>query len=212
MFIKALHTFSGILDLSALERLQESNPSEKDNFRVSIRPGEVIEADDKFYSLTNIQNALRMGYIEIGDIPSIPNLTSSLIDPSYNGTTMSKTAGEILAVGDLAYYKEDGKVYKAKADSTATMICIGIATNAANINNPVVLLMEGLMRNSSVFNFTVGGQASKPAAIVYVDEILAGKTTQLRSTTSTHIVQIIGYAVTKDVLQFKPDYTYIEIK
>lgn len=65
MIINALNTFSGILDLSALERLQESNPCEKYPFRVSIRAGESIVADDKFYTLTSIQNAIALGYIQI---------------------------------------------------------------------------------------------------------------------------------------------------
>jgi len=58
---------------------------------------------------------------------------------------------------------------------------------------------------------TAGGQASKPSAITYVSETDFGKTTQVRSITPTHIVQIIGYAVATDILSFKPDYTYIEI-
>jgi hypothetical protein len=208
VIIKALNTFSGILDLSALERLQESNPCEKYPFRLYIRPGQVVEADDKFYSLTSIQNALRLGYIQIGNLS---NLNVSLIDPSYSGTTVTQTAGEALVIGDVVYYKNDGKVYKAKADSTTTMICMGIATASCSINNSVVLLVDGMIRNSSVFNFTVGGQASSPNAIVYVSETTYGDVTQLRSITSGHIVQIIGYAVTTDVLNFKPDYTYIEI-
>jgi len=210
MIIRALNTFSGILDLSALERLQESNPYEKDNFRISIRPGEVIEVDDKCYSLTAIQNAIRLGYIQIGDMPSIPTLNYTLVDPSYNGITMSKVAGEALVAGDLVYYRSDGKVYKTKADSTTTMICMGVVTASASADSSVVLLMEGLMRDSSVFSFTVGAQASA-TAIVYVADNAFGKTTQTRPVASGHIVQIIGYAVTIDVLQFKPDYTYIEL-
>lgn len=209
MLIKALQTFSGVLDLSALERLQEANPCEKYPFRLYIRPGESVEVDDKFYSLTSIQNAIRWGYIQVGNLP---NLNVTLIDLSYAGTTMTQTAGEAIDRGNLVYYKSDGKVYKAQADSTSTMICVGIATASSALNASVTLLIDGLIRNSSVFSFTAGGQASSSSAIVYVSETTAGATTQLRSTTSGHIVQIIGYAVTGDILNFKPDYTYIEIK
>lgn len=208
MIIKALNTFSGILDLSALERLQESNPCEKYPFRLYIRPGEAVEADDKFFTLTSIQNALKLGYIQVGNLG---NLNTTLFDPSYTGITMTRKAGENLNRGDIVYYKDDGKVYKAKADTTNTMICIGIVTFATSIDDDAVLLIDGLMRNSSVFSFTTGGQASKPSAIVYVSETTYGAVTQTRSVTSTHIVQIIGYAVTNDTLNFKPDYTYIEI-
>jgi len=208
MIIKALNTFSGILDIGALERLQESNPCEKYPFRLYMRPNEVVTVDDKFYSLASIQNALRLGYIEIGNLP---NLNISLIDHSYSGTIVSQTAGEALVTGDVVYYNNDGKVYKAKADSTTTMICMGIVTASCAINASAILLVDGMMRDSSVFSLTVGGQASSPNAIVYVSETTYGDVTQLRSITSGHIVQIIGYAVTTDVLNFKPDYTYIEI-
>ena len=211
VIIKALNTFSGILDLSALERLQESNPCEKYPFRLYIRPGQVVEADDKFYSLTSIQNALRLGYIQIGNLPSIPDLNVSLVDPSFNGITVSQIAGEALDIANVVYYKDDGKVYKARANSNDTMICVGIATSSVSINSPVVVLIDGLIRNSSVFHFTTGGQASKNSAIVYVSETSYGNVTQTRSVTSGHIVQIIGYAVTTDILNFKPDYTYIEL-
>lgn len=211
MIIKALNTFSGILDLSALERLQEQDPIEKYPFRHFIRPGESIEVDDKFYTLTSIQNALAGGYIEIGNIPDDPNMNSALVDPSYSGTTLAGIAGENLVFGDIVYYKNDAKVYKAKADSATTMVCMGIVTADALANASVVLLVDGLIRSSSVFSFTIGGQASSASAIVYVSETAAGNVTQTRSTTSTHIVQIIGYAVTADVLNFKTDYTYIEI-
>jgi hypothetical protein len=209
MIIKALNTFTSVLDLSAMERLQERNPCEMYPFRLFMRPGDVVEADDKFYNLLRIQDALRLGYIEIGNLGN--NQNPNLVDMSYVGTTMTQTAGEALVTGNVVYYKNDGKVYKAKADSTTTMICIGMATAVCAINNPVVLLMDGMIRNSSLFSFTVGGQASSPNAIVYVSETSYGGITQLRSITSGHIVQIIGYAVTTDILNFKPDYTYIEI-
>jgi len=211
VIIKALNTFAGILDLSALERLQEPDPFEKQIFRHYIRPGETIEVDDKFYTLTSIQNALRLGYIEIGNIPDDPSQNTSLVDPSYSGTTLTATAGENLVLGEVVYYNVDGKVYKAKADSTTTMICMGIVTAASNANAQVILLIDGLIRSSSAFSFTVGGQASSLTAMVYVSETVAGEVTQTRSTTSSHIVQIIGYAVTADLLAFKPDYTYIEL-
>ena len=94
MLIKALNTFSGILDLSSLERLQESNPIEQIPFRHYLRPGNIIEVDDKFYTLVSIQNAIRMGYIEVGNLGVDPNLNKALIDPSYSGTTITKPAGE----------------------------------------------------------------------------------------------------------------------
>jgi hypothetical protein len=67
MIIKANNTFVGILDLSSLERLQESNPLESLQFRRTIKPNQIIEVEDKWYWLTNIQSALKLGHIEIFD-------------------------------------------------------------------------------------------------------------------------------------------------
>jgi hypothetical protein len=211
MIIKALHTFSGTLDLSALERLQESNPLEAYPFRLYIKPGESIYADDKFYALTSIQNAIKLGYIEIGDVGNT-TLNTSLVDHTYHGTTITQIAGESLSNGDLVYYRDDAKVYKAKADSTDTMLCMGICTTNVSANVGVVVLIDGIVRNSSVFNFTTGGQISKTNSLVYVDENIAGRTSQYHPVGSGHISQIIGYAITEDTLSFKPDHTYIEVK
>lgn len=65
MIIKANKNFSGILDLSSLERLQEDNPLERLPFHLTIKPGQLIEVDDKWYNLKNIQSSLKIGYIKI---------------------------------------------------------------------------------------------------------------------------------------------------
>jgi len=212
MIIKALFTFEGILDLSSLERLQEQSIFEKYPFRLNMRPGEVIEVDDKFFSLISVQNALSLGYIEIGNLQDGSNpINPNLIDPSYMGTSLIQIAGENISIGDAVCYSSDEKVYKAKADSTLTMICMGIATEDAVVDAEVILLIDGLMRNSSVFSFIAGGQASSATALVYVSDVTAGAITQVRPTTSTYIVQIIGHATTSDILNFKIDPTYIEL-
>ena len=107
MIIRALNTFAGILDLGALERLQEPDPIEKQSFRHYVRPGDTIEVDDKFYTLSSIQNAIKLGYIEVGNIPDDANLNPALVDPSYSGITLAETAGEALSFGEVVYYNND---------------------------------------------------------------------------------------------------------
>ena len=211
MIIKALHTFAGILDLSSLERLQESNPIESYPFHLYIRAGDIVQVDDKFFTLTSIQNAIKLGYVEVGNISNDSSYNTSLIDPSFNGITITHVAGESLTAGELVYYKDDGKIYRAKADSTNTMICVGLATTNVLANSPSPILLSGYMRNSNVFNFITGAQVSKTNATVYVSNLTAGKATQTRPITSSHLVQIIGYAASNDVLSFSPDYTFIEL-
>lgn len=65
MIITATNAFQGTIDLSAGERLQEDNPTEKIPFRLYMKPGETVEVDDKFYTLRNIQGALSLGYIQV---------------------------------------------------------------------------------------------------------------------------------------------------
>ena len=65
MIITANNNFSGYLDLSAMERLKESNPLESIPFRLSIRAGESVTVDDQFRFLHNIQEAIKAGYISI---------------------------------------------------------------------------------------------------------------------------------------------------
>ena len=110
-----------------------------------------------------------------------------------------------------AQYK-DGKLYKANADSSATMIVIGMATEGASVGDDVIILTEGWVRNSG-FNFTVGGQASKSAnsSIICVSDTANGEVSQIRPTASTHVAQILGYAIAEDIMNFKPDYTFVEL-
>lgn len=65
MRIRAKTNFTGVLDLSTQERLGESNPLEAETMRAYIKPGETIDVDDKFFYTLNIQNALRLGYIDV---------------------------------------------------------------------------------------------------------------------------------------------------
>lgn len=205
MIIKALNTFSGILDLSSLERLQESNPFEKYPFRLYMRPGESVEVDDRYYTLTSIRNAIDLGYIEVGNLIGL-NLVARLVDLSYSGTVLTKVAGESIGFGDVLYYKTDGKLYMAKADSMSTMLCIGISTANVVANASIIVLVDGIIRNSSKFHFEIGSNV--PA---YVSDTTFGGIIQSPSETSGHIVQIIGNPIATDVLSFSPDYTYIEI-
>ena len=65
MIITATNLFTGTLDLSAGERLQEDNPLEKQPFRLYIKPGETVTVPDQYYVLRKIQSALQLGYIHV---------------------------------------------------------------------------------------------------------------------------------------------------
>lgn len=62
MFLRALHT-SGMLDISSQESLQVYNESEP--FRLALRPGQVVEVEDHWRKLKNIDSAIRCGLLEV---------------------------------------------------------------------------------------------------------------------------------------------------
>lgn len=62
MKLRALHT-SGILDISSQEALQVYNESEP--FRLALKPGQVVEVEDHWRKLKNIDNAITCGLLEV---------------------------------------------------------------------------------------------------------------------------------------------------
>jgi len=65
MRIRAKQPFPSAIDLSTLERLKEKNPIEAIPFKLLMKPGQVVDVDDQFRFIHNIQAAIRQGYIEI---------------------------------------------------------------------------------------------------------------------------------------------------
>ncbi len=65
------------------------------------------------------------------------------------------------------------------------------------------LLKSGYVRNDA-WNWTKG-------QLLYVSPATAGLITATKPTTAGQRIQIVGYAVSPDVIYFNPDYTWIEI-
>jgi len=83
MIITALNTFTGRLDLSANQKLQDKSGLEGLPFQLTVVPGQVITVEDKWYNLRSIQSAISSGFItvqpprpivhdfiDLGDVPS----------------------------------------------------------------------------------------------------------------------------------------------
>ena len=73
MIITALYTFTGRIDLSANPILQDLNEIEALPFQLTMIPGQVFTADDRFYTLRSIQSALADGFISIVIAPIVHN-------------------------------------------------------------------------------------------------------------------------------------------
>jgi hypothetical protein len=95
MRITATETIPGIIDLSALERLYESNPIERESFRVSIGPKQSIVVDDKYYTLHQIQVALDRGWITISDFDQQTAFEEEISSPESTTSNLNLTKVEI---------------------------------------------------------------------------------------------------------------------
>lgn len=60
MILRALHT-EGFLDISSLEQIE----GETGSFRLTLSPGQVVEINNKWRGLRNIQGAIDRGLLEV---------------------------------------------------------------------------------------------------------------------------------------------------
>jgi hypothetical protein len=120
------------------------------------------------------------------------------------GITEEKTAGEILAFGDIVYFAIDGKAYKADASPTISppdkYPAMAMAAGAIGANQRGSFLLWGTARNDA-WNWTVGG-------ILYLSTV-AGQMTQIMPPSTDDVVQILGVAhVNADTIYFRPSIDY----
>lgn len=123
-------------------------------------------------------------------------------DHSWSGVTATLTAGENLVIGDVVYAKSDGKMWKADADAVTTMPGVALATGTINANATGEFLLLGYMRDDT-WNWTVGGY-------LYVSTT-PGNPTQTAPSGSGDQVQVLGVAITADIIYFCPSLELVEI-
>lgn len=123
-------------------------------------------------------------------------------DHTASGLLVSMTAGESLAFGDLVYFKSDGKVWKANANSYSQLPAMGIATTTASANGSVTVLLYGIARDDS-WTWTVGGK-------IYMSTT-NGTMSQTAPTGSSDAIQVVGVATHADRMLFNPSYNHLEL-
>lgn len=133
-------------------------------------------------------------------IDSIIPINTSLADLMYSGISIAIVYGESITEGDLLYLAADGTVMKADANAIGKYPVMGLAlATASSGSNPV--LIYGSYRNDTRYNFTIGG-------LVFLS-VTAGGETQTAPTATDDVIQIVGIALTADIILFKPEYTYL---
>lgn len=129
-------------------------------------------------------------------------LDASLSDATFSGIKATLTAGENLVIGDVCYIKSDGKLWKADASAIATASAVAIALATISADASGSFGIHGYLRKDSLYALTIGG-------LVYLSET-AGAATQTAPTTTDAVTQILGVALTADILYFNPQLVQVE--
>ena len=102
------------------------------------------------------------------------------------------TAGENLVLGDWVYVSAANTVSKAQADDEATMPCIGVAIETINNTESGTIRLDGVMTGLS--SLTAGD-------VYYVDHSSAGAIVSTTPSSSGHVIQRVGTAISTTELQ-----------
>ena len=124
-------------------------------------------------------------------------------DHTWSGMTATLTAGENLALGDVGYIKSDGMVWKANAGAASTMPGVVLATGTITAEDEGEFLVLGFMRRDDSWDWTPGG-------LIYCDTT-SGALTQTAPSESGDQVQVVGMAITADIILFSPSYELVEV-
>ena len=100
-------------------------------------------------------------------------------------------AGATIAQWEAVYLASDGEWALADANGTGTYPARGLAVAAGTDGNPLTVITEGVVRNDA-WAWTVGGQ-------VYLSGT-AGALTQTAPSTTGDKLQLVGFALSADVL------------
>jgi hypothetical protein len=143
----------------------------------------------------------RLNRIDAGNI-TIDNTPNT--DHTAEGPKTNLTAGASLVFGDVCYMGSDGKMEKGDADAVATAFCWVIALATIAEDSAGSFALPGCFVRDDSWNWTSIGQP------VYLDTATAGGLTQTAPSGADDVIQIIGIAVTADVIFFYPQLVQVE--
>ncbi len=135
-----------------------------------------------------------------GDDGKIPNLdaagrlSTTFMPTGFGADTITGTAGETLAAGDLVYVAAAGTIFKADADAAAKMAVGFVLAGISSAATGTVYFGSGMI---------TGLSSLTPGAIYYLSSTAGGITTTAPTGTGK-IQQQVGVAVSATVLYFEP--------
>jgi hypothetical protein len=124
-------------------------------------------------------------------------------DNSWTGVTAILTAGTALAFPNVVYFGSDGKMELIDANAAATMPAVAIACGTIAENATGIFLLLGFIRYST-WTWT-------PGDWLYASALAAGGIVSTAPAGSGDQVQVIGRAMTSDVILFQPSPVLVEI-
>lgn len=128
-------------------------------------------------------------------------ITTGTVDTKFKYTGSWATAGEDLVFGNVVYYAADSTWMKADADTVGTAYNIAWGFVAADISNGST---GTIMRRGTAF---LTSWDWTPGAVLYVSTT-AGAITESPDTSAGHVLQIVGFALHPDLIEFDPDPTW----
>lgn len=141
---------------------------------------------------------------------SLPNATGTVMldsvsaslgtDDTYQGLTVAglNNSGGVTQ-WDVVYLNSSSAWVLADANGSGTYPAIGLATATASTGNATTVIYSGTVRNDA-WAWTIGGNIYVSAA--------AGSLTQTAPSTTGDKVQVVGVALTADIMLVKPSSDY----
>jgi hypothetical protein len=125
----------------------------------------------------------------------IKNIDAVTEDLTADGMKVTLVAGESLVFGEVEYIATNGKAMRADASANNTSRALAMATSTLALDEPGTFLLFGFVRNSG-WSWTVGAE-------IYLSET-TGALTQTAPTTSNSVTQVMGTAISADLMYFNP--------
>lgn len=125
------------------------------------------------------------------------------VDHTWTGNVAEMTAGAALTIGQACYVGGDSKMEKADADAAASMPVMALATASIAENAAGQFLLQGFFRDDT-WDWAIGG-------IIYASLTAGGLTQDVSGYTAGDQVQVVGIAVSADIIYFNPSFELVEI-
>jgi hypothetical protein len=127
-------------------------------------------------------------------------------DHTWSGPIVVLTAGAAIAYGEVCYMGADGKMEKGDADAVATAFCWAICLEVDGIaeNATGKFGLPGCFVEHDAWAWDSLGQP------LYLDTTTAGGMTKTAPSATDDVIQILGIALTADIVLFYPQLVQVE--